>query len=50
LFTYYQQQYPNSHLEITEEVAKRELTLPLYPGMTTDMVYIVVYALKDALS
>lgn len=39
----------SSPLPLTEEVASRELTLPLYPTMSTDQVYWVVEALKGAL-
>lgn len=38
-----------SGLPITEEVARRELTLPLYPGMTEEDVALVVDILEEAL-
>lgn len=49
LFTYYQKQYPGHPLEITEDIANRELTLPLFPGMNTEDVNFVVNSLKDSL-
>lgn len=36
-------------LKITEEVAKRELTLPLYPGMQEEQVNWVIEALRSSL-
>jgi dTDP-4-amino-4,6-dideoxygalactose transaminase len=42
LFSYYQQQYGIHTLNITENMAKRELTLPLFPGMEIgDVNYVV---------
>ncbi len=49
-FTYYRNRYPGITLPITEDVAAREVTLPLYPGMTDEMVYWVVEAVRQALS
>ena len=50
-FSYYQKwlgsQTPK--LPVTEDIAARELTLPLYPGMTEADVEIVVDALKESL-
>jgi len=37
-------------LPVTEEIADRALTLPLFPDMTVEQVGIVVRTLKDALS
>jgi dTDP-4-amino-4,6-dideoxygalactose transaminase len=37
-------------LPITEEVAECELTLPLYPAMTPDDVFLVVNNLREAIS
>lgn len=48
-FTYYQQRGKVS-LPLTEGIAARLLTLPLYPGMTEDQVLTVVHALAAALS
>ena len=50
LFTYYQQNYSSHSLEITEHLAGRELTLPLFPGMNIDDVNLVVSALKDSIA
>ncbi len=36
-------------LRITEDVAVRELSLPLYPAMTDDDVELVVRAVQDSL-
>jgi len=49
LFSYYQQQYGKHSLNITEDLAKRELTLPLYPGMEAADVNYVVSALSNAI-
>ena len=38
-----------SPLPITEEVAERELTLPLYPGMRDEQVQLVAQAISEAL-
>jgi dTDP-4-amino-4,6-dideoxygalactose transaminase len=49
-FQYYAQRYGQVSLPVTEDLAARELTLPLYPTMGSDAVYEVVEALKYALS
>ncbi len=49
LFTYYKKQYQASTLPITEDVANRELTLPLFPGMKEEDVDHVVHAIRWAL-
>jgi dTDP-4-amino-4,6-dideoxygalactose transaminase len=36
-------------LLITENIASREVTLPLYPGMTDEMVTWVIDAVKQAI-
>lgn len=48
-FQYYKSRYPSTSLPTTEAIAEREVTLPLYPDMTEEMVEIVVSAVKDAL-
>lgn len=48
-FTYYKEHYSSGHLEKTEAIAERELTLPLYPGMNTDAVQIVVTSLLGSM-
>ena len=48
-FQYYQQRYGSVTLPVTEDLAARELTLPLYPGMGQEGVDLVVDSLKRAL-
>jgi len=52
-FTFYRQRYSQQAvpqaLPLTEDIASREVTLPLYPGMSDEMVAEVVAAVKDAL-
>jgi dTDP-4-amino-4,6-dideoxygalactose transaminase len=48
-FSYYQDRYPGLELPTTEAIARREVTLPLYPGMTDKMVEQVVSGVKNAL-
>ena len=51
-FTYYRWRFPSAgqDLKLTEGVADRELTLPLYPSLRNDEVDAVVDELKRALS
>lgn len=51
LFTYYRSQYNfgDGLLPVTEAIAARELTLPLYPTMSTDDVDAVMEALRQAI-
>jgi len=49
LFSYYRQLDSTVALEITEDLAKRELTLPLFPGLENTDVKSVVRALADSL-
>jgi dTDP-4-amino-4,6-dideoxygalactose transaminase len=51
IFTAYQDLLETSAigLPVTEEVAFREVTLPLYPALTEEDVQTVVYAARDAL-
>ena len=49
-FTAYNGNSVKHVLPITEDVAAREVTLPLYPGMSEDDVLTVVQALSKALS
>ena len=37
-------------LPVTEDVAKREITLPLYPAMSNDDVVVVVSAIQASLN
>lgn len=49
-FSFYQQVTAGqSSLPVTDSVAMRQVTLPLYPGMTTTDVEIVVEAVSEAL-
>ncbi len=48
-FSYYQKRYPGLSLPTTEDIANREVTLPLYPGMDDEAVQIVVSTVKDGL-
>jgi dTDP-4-amino-4,6-dideoxygalactose transaminase len=48
-FSYYRDRYPVT-LPQTEEIASRELTLPLYPAMTEDQIEGVVAALSNAVA
>ncbi len=50
LFTYYRRRYPDLSLPITEAVAAREVTLPLYPGMKDADVDYVLVAAREALT
>jgi dTDP-4-amino-4,6-dideoxygalactose transaminase len=51
-FAYYRQRFPAGErdLKVTEEVADRELTLPLYPSLRSDEIDAVVDGLQRALS
>jgi dTDP-4-amino-4,6-dideoxygalactose transaminase len=48
-FTYYRQRFPGIVLPLTERLAEREVTLPLYPGMDLQAVQSVVEAVQQAL-
>jgi dTDP-4-amino-4,6-dideoxygalactose transaminase len=48
--TFYNESSPDCHLARTEDFARRELTLPLHPGMAPATVEFVVDALEAALS
>jgi dTDP-4-amino-4,6-dideoxygalactose transaminase len=48
-FTYYRGRYGDLSLPRTEEIADREVTLPLYPGMGEELVDLVVSAVEHAL-
>jgi len=47
-FSFYKKRFPNVTLSCTEEFAKRELSLPLHPGMRTEDVEYVVKFLRHA--
>lgn len=46
-FSYYRQRYPGISLPLTEAVAQREVTLPLYPKMTDQEVEIVIAEVNE---
>jgi dTDP-4-amino-4,6-dideoxygalactose transaminase len=48
-FRYYREGKQETILKRTEEIARREVTLPLYPGLQPDQVATVVQAVKTAL-
>ncbi len=48
-FAYYRRRYPEVRLPVTESLAAREVTLPLYPGMSDEMAGWVVEAVGNAL-
>lgn len=49
-FSIYQEAGRNSNLPVSVEFSQRELTLPLYPGMTDEQLQLVVDALSKAVS
>lgn len=48
LFTYYRSRYADISLPVTESIAAREVTLPLFPGMKSGDVDAVVEAVRTA--
>ncbi len=48
-FSYYRQRYPDLTLPRTEAVSHREVTLPLYPGMTEDQIELVIRSTRNVL-
>jgi dTDP-4-amino-4,6-dideoxygalactose transaminase len=49
-FTYYRERYSGISLPVTEAVAAREVTLPLYPGMRDEDVDYVLASAIEALA
>lgn len=51
LFSYYQQHfgYSKNFLPVTETVAAREVTLPLYPGLTFEQIDYIVETIETAI-
>lgn len=49
-FSYYRRRYPGISLPVTEAAAEREVTLPLYPGMTDADVDFVLAAVSASLA
>lgn len=48
-FQYYRQRYGKIDLPYTDEVSKREVTLPLYPTMSDAQLELVIAAVENAL-
>jgi dTDP-4-amino-4,6-dideoxygalactose transaminase len=48
-FTYYRKRYADTHLPVTEGLAEREVTLPLYPTMSTADIDLVVGCVRQSL-
>lgn len=48
-FSYYQSRYPGVILPVTEAVAAREVTLPLYPAMTEENIGTVLTSVRNSL-
>jgi dTDP-4-amino-4,6-dideoxygalactose transaminase len=49
-FSWYRMRFPSVRLPVTEEFARRELTLPLHPRLDESDVEFVVHALSNALA
>lgn len=49
-FSYYRQRFPGISLPKTESVAAREVTLPLFPGMTDEDVHYVLTSIHSIIS
>jgi dTDP-4-amino-4,6-dideoxygalactose transaminase len=49
-FSYYRGVYPGVSLPRTENIAQREVTLPLYPGMDRMKIKLVVSSVEGALA
>lgn len=49
-FSWYRRRFPSIRLPLTEEFARRELTLPLHPRLDESELEFVVRALSDALA
>ncbi len=48
-FSYYKKQFPNIRLSKTEDVSRREVTLPLFPTMGQEKINLVISAVHSAL-
>ena len=48
-FSYYQKRFPAISLPQTEDIAAREVAIPLYPAMRDGDVELVISAVKKAL-
>ena len=49
-FSYYRQRFGEMDLPVTEDIGRREVTLPLFPTMTEEQIELVVEAVKKALA
>lgn len=49
-FQYYRAHYPAQQLPVTEEVASREVTLPLYPGMSDQDAAWIARLVRDGIN
>ncbi len=49
-FSAYRDDYPDIELPVTEDIARREVTLPLYPGLRDDEVLEIVESVAHAFS
>jgi dTDP-4-amino-4,6-dideoxygalactose transaminase len=49
-FSYYRRRYPGISLPITEALAAREVTLPLYPRMSDEDVDFVLVSVRESLT
>jgi dTDP-4-amino-4,6-dideoxygalactose transaminase len=47
LFSYYRQRYAGVSLPLSEELASRQVTLPLYPSMKDEQIELVIQAVID---
>lgn len=48
-FKYYRDRYPGITLPVTEEIAAREVTLPLYPGLNENDIDYVLSVVEEAM-
>jgi dTDP-4-amino-4,6-dideoxygalactose transaminase len=48
-FRYYQERYPGITLPVTEAIAAREVTLPLYPGLNENDIDYVLSVVEEAM-
>lgn len=48
-FSYYRERFPGITLPVTEDAAAREVTLPLYPGLSDEEVQYVLSSVREAL-
>ncbi|MCM3444715.1 DegT/DnrJ/EryC1/StrS family aminotransferase [Metabacillus halosaccharovorans] len=48
LFTYYKENYPPTHLPITESLSKELITLPLYPGMKLQDQDFIIKTIRES--